>query len=334
MRFLVCGVDFMNHDLTTKLQWSVRDTLEQIDLTKRFVAQYPNHLQLCTEPLCVRSAHKAGKVASMIGIEGGHQTGNSLGALRLMFDMGARYVTITHNCDNAYATAWSSVDKTKTGRDADPGLTDFGRELVQEMNRLGMLVDISHVSPNAMRDVLDVAQAPVIFSHSGAYGVHPMGRNVPDDVLRRLKKNGGVVMVPTISFFLRDKNPEEATVEDVVDHIMHIAEVAGWEHVGIGSDFDGSTVVAKGIEVCFVLGTSLSFVRFLTDTRIPRNIPTWSLESLHVVPQMSRPNCLLGTTCYARGPRPRKLRRSYRVKGNCPTKPTMRADCGSRILEI
>src|SRR5882762_5944567 len=113
----------MNHDLTTKRQWSVRDTLEQIDITKRFVAQYSNHLQLCTEPQCVRSAHTAGKIASMIGIEGGHQTGNSLGALRLMFDMGARYVTITHNCDNAYATAWSSVDDTKTGRDADPGLT-------------------------------------------------------------------------------------------------------------------------------------------------------------------------------------------------------------------
>lgn len=194
----------------------------------------------------------------MIGIEGGHQTGNSLGALRLLFDMGARYITLTHNCDNAVATAWSSVAiaREKAGkvdidsRKADPGLTAFGREFVYEMNRLGMLVDLSHVSANTMRDVLNTTRAPVIFSHSGAYAIQNHGRNIPDDVLKAVKQNRGIVMVPVVSQFLNTENPENATVEDVVDHILHVAQVAGWESVGIGSDFDGSTIVPKGIEVC------------------------------------------------------------------------------------
>ncbi|KAH8700839.1 membrane dipeptidase-domain-containing protein [Talaromyces proteolyticus] len=230
--------------------WAVRDTLEQIDITKRLVAAYPSHFQLCTEPSCVRTAHKAGKIASMIGIEGGHQTGNSLGALRLLFDNGVRYMTLTHNCDNAFAAAWTGVDATKPmdSREADSGLTSFGRELVREMNRLGMLVDLSHVSANTMRDTLHVARAPVIFSHSGAYTVQNHDRNVPDDVLVKVKSNGGVVMVPAVSFFLNVKHPDQATVEDMVDQIFHVASVAGWEHVGIGSDFDGSLAVPKGLE--------------------------------------------------------------------------------------
>lgn len=191
----------------------------------------------------------------MIGIEGGHQTGNSLGALRLLFETGARYMTLTHNCDNAFGTSWVSMD-LKTGKDA--GLTDFGRLFVAEANRLGLFVDISHVSHQTMRDVLDVAKAPVIFSHSGAYSVHDHLRNVPDDVLRRLKRNGGVVMIPVISLFLNSVHPDQVTVEDVIDHILWVAEVAGWDHVGLGSDFDGSTFVVKGIEVCSVRTDSLS----------------------------------------------------------------------------
>lgn len=227
----------------------MRDTLEQIDITKRLVEQYPDSLELCFSPECVRRVHKSGKVASMIGIEGGHQTGNSLGALRLLYETGARYMTLTHNCDNAFGTSWVNMD-LKTGKDA--GLTDFGRAFVSEANRLGLFVDISHVSHRTMRDVLEVARAPVIFSHSGAYSVHDHLRNVPDDVLRGLKQNGGVIMVPVISLFLNSKHPEEATVEDVIDHILWIADIAGWEHVGLGSDFDGSTFVVKGIEVCFI----------------------------------------------------------------------------------
>lgn len=234
------------------MQWAVRDTLEQIDVTKRLVAQCSHLLQLCTDPGCVRAAHKSGKIASMIGIEGGHQTGNSLGALRQLFDLGARYVTLTHNCDNAFGTAWTTAfnSTTTTTSHEDPGLTPFGRHFVREMNRLGMMVDLAHVSPNTMRDVLAISRAPVIFSHSGAYSVQPHGRNVPDDVLRSLRTNGGIVMVPFVSFFLNIEHPEEATVEDVVDHILWIADVAGWEHVGLGSDFDGTVNVAKGIDVC------------------------------------------------------------------------------------
>lgn len=182
----------------------------------------------------------------MIGVEGAHQTGNSLGALRMLFDTGARYVTLTHNCDNAFGTSWISVDQ-KSGSDA--GLTTFGEAFVREMNRLGMMVDLAHVSPQTMRDVLRVARAPVIFSHSGAYGVEKHLRNVPDDVLESVKWNGGIVMVPVISVFMNSAHPEEANVEDVVDHILWIAKVAGWEHVGLGSDFDGSTYIVKGLEV-------------------------------------------------------------------------------------
>lgn len=237
-------------------KWAVRDTLEQIDVTKRFVEAYPDHLTLCTTPRCVRRAHRSGKVASMIGIEGGHQTGNSIATLRQMFELGARYMTITHNCDNAYATAWISVPDSISHKEtdldahiaADPGLTSYGVSLIHEMNRLGMFVDLSHVSANTMRHVLRVARAPVIFSHSGSFGVIPHGRNVPDDVLRAVKVNRGVVMVPFVSVFLNLENPDDANIDDVVDHIEHIAKVAGWENIGIGSDFDGTTFIAQGVD--------------------------------------------------------------------------------------
>lgn len=186
----------------------------------------------------------------MIGVEGGHQIGSSLGVLRLFFESGVRYMTLTHNCDNAIATSWVSVD-LESGKDA--GLTDFGRATVHEMNRLGMLVDLSHVSPNTMRDVLRITRAPVIFSHSGAYNLSRHLRNVPDDVLRAVAKNGGVVMVPAVSYFMNWDHPDGASVDDVIDHILHIVDVAGWNHVGLGSDFDGAVHVVRGLEVSFVV---------------------------------------------------------------------------------
>lgn len=162
-----------------------------------------------------------------------------------MYDLGARYITTTHNCDNAFATAASTI----AAGGEDGGLTPFGHEYVAEMNRLGMMIDLSHVSHQTMRDVLSITQAPVIFSHSGAYAVQKHLRHAPDDVLRGIKKNGGIIMATFVTRFLNMKNPEEATIHDVVDHIMHIVKIAGWECVGVGSDFSGTPAVPIGLEV-------------------------------------------------------------------------------------
>ncbi len=226
----------------------MRDTLEQIDITKRMIDHYPDLFELCTNPASARDAFKRGKIASMISVEGGHQTGNSLGALRLFFETGVRYMTMTHNSDNAFGTTWKSVN-LETGEDR--GLTKFGEECIHEMNRLGMLVDLSHVSPETMRRALKVTKAPVIFSHSGAYAISKHLRNVPDDVILGLKEIGGIVMVPAVPRFMNNDHPEDATAEDMIDHILHIVKLAGWEHVGLGSDFDGVADVVKGLEASF-----------------------------------------------------------------------------------
>ncbi|KAF2675773.1 hypothetical protein K458DRAFT_323692 [Lentithecium fluviatile CBS 122367] len=224
--------------------WIIRDTLDQIDVTKRFIQEHPALLQFCETPACIRAAFKSGRIASMIGIEGGHQVGGSIASIRQMYELGARYITLTHNCDNAFGTAASTV---RAGG-ADEGLFPLGYEAVKEMNRLGMLVDLSHVSHQMMRDVLSVTQAPVIFSHSGAYSVTKHNRNVPDDVLRSVKKNGGVVMAVFEGMFLNMANPGASTIHDVVDHILHIAHICGWECVGAGSDFSGGPHMPIGLE--------------------------------------------------------------------------------------
>lgn len=174
-------------------------------------------------------------------IQGGHQVGNSIASIRQFYDLGVRYITTTHNCDNAFAT--SAVGRK------DRGLLPFGHEYVKEMNRLGMMIDLSHVSHQTMRDVLSITQAPVIFSHSGAYSVQRHLRHVPDDVLREVKKNGGIVMVTFINRFLNMEDPDSATIQDVVDHIFHIAEVAGWESLGVGGDYSGTPECPIGLEV-------------------------------------------------------------------------------------
>lgn len=222
----------------------MRDTLEQIDLVKRLAEEYPDDLQYCTTSQCAREAFSNGKIGSFIGIEGGHQIGNSLANLRQMYELGARYMTLTHNCDNAFATAASTV----TGGGEDIGLTDFGGELVKEMNRIGMLVDLSHVSHQTMRNVLGMTQVPVMFSHSSAYNVSEHMRNVPDDVLEMVRDNDGIVMANFVPDFLNKYDPDSTTIDDAVAHIMHIATVAGWKHVGVGGDFDGAPKYPTGIE--------------------------------------------------------------------------------------
>ena len=247
-----------------------RVQLEQIDIARRVIARYPELLQRALTAQDIWTAHAARRIGSLLGMEGGHAIENSLGVLRTYYDLGVRYMTITHNVTLDWADA--AADSARHG-----GLTAFGEEVVREMNRLGMLVDLSHVSPGTMSDVLRVAEAPVIFSHSSARALTDVPRNVPDSILARLPANGGVVMVTFVPGFvsravaehaarrrgqLEDSqrrmrgdtasvnqvmarwdaaNPApRATLADVADHIEHVRRVAGADHVGIGSDFDGT----------------------------------------------------------------------------------------------
>lgn len=226
---------------------AVRDTLEQIDVTKRLVDFYPDVFEMAYTHDQAVSVYKKGKIASMLGVEGLHQVDTSTAVIRQYYDLGVRYITLTHNCNNPFATAASNV----AAGQKDVGLTDYGRQAIREMNRLGMLVDLSHVSKQTMHDVLDVTKAPVIFSHSSAFALSSHLRNVPDDVLVRVKENGGVVQVNFYPGFIKqDKKPdnEPVTIEDAADHIEHIAKIAGWECVGFGSDFDGIIETPVGLE--------------------------------------------------------------------------------------
>ena len=252
-----------------------KTVVEQIDFVHRLVEKYPDDLQLALTADDVEKAVKAGKIASLIGIEGGVAIDESFAELRAFHRLGARYMTLTHNKTLPWADA-------ATGEHVHGGLSPFGERVVAEMNRLGMLVDISHVSAETMADVLRVSKAPVIASHSSAYALCPVPRNVPDDILAGLKSNGGVVMVNFYSAFLvpdankkareardaiRKANPDRAaarkaiaewyknepgairgTVATVVDHIDHIVKTAGVDHVGIGSDFDGIDLWPVGLE--------------------------------------------------------------------------------------
>jgi len=213
--------------------------LEQIDIALQMIRRYSDVLELALDASDVERIYGSGKIASMLGMEGGHAIENSLGALRAFYAMGARYMTLTHNGTLDWAD--SANDEHRHG-----GLTAFGKEVVREMNRLGMLVDLSHTSPETMHDALDVAEAPVIWSHADTRGLRDHPRNVPDDVLRRLPDNGGVVMITFVPSFLTDD--EQATISDVADHIEHVVALAGHDHVGIGSDFDGIESTPIGLE--------------------------------------------------------------------------------------
>jgi membrane dipeptidase len=218
---------------------AARVQLEEIDIAKQLIAAYPDVFEEALSSSDVNRIFGSGKIASLIGMEGGHAIENSLGALRAFYAMGARYMTLTHNGTLDWADA--ANDEHRHG-----GLTEFGKEVVREMNRLGMLVDLSHTSPDVMNDALDVSEAPVLWSHADAKALRDHPRNVPDQVLRRLPANGGVVMITFVPDFLTDRGT--ATIEDVADHIEHVAEIAGIDHVGIGSDFDGITSTPVGLE--------------------------------------------------------------------------------------
>ena len=254
-----------------------RVQLEQFDIARRMIARYPDRLVLALTADDIVKAKKQKKVASLLGMEGGHAIENSLGALRVYYDLGARYLTLTHNVTLDWADA--ALGEQKHG-----GLTPFGREVVREMNRLGMLIDLSHVAPSVMSDVLTVTESPVIFSHSSAQALVDYPRNVPDSILARLPKNGGVVMVTFVPGFVsnavrlaeavadsvvselektvpdtaerraqwrawRTAHPSpNATIADVADHIDHVRKVAGADNVGIGSDFDGIGRGPDGLE--------------------------------------------------------------------------------------
>jgi membrane dipeptidase len=213
--------------------------MEQIDIALQIIAKYPDAFELALTSSDVNRVFGAGKIASMLGIEGGHAIENSLGALRAYYAMGVRYMTLTHNGTLDWVDA--ANDEQRHG-----GLTPFGQEVVREMNRLGMLVDLSHTSPETMHDALDVAEAPVIWSHADTRGLRDHPRNVPDDVLARLPDNGGVLMVTFVPSFLTDR--DQATIGDVADHIEHVVRTAGVDHVGIGSDYDGISSTPVGME--------------------------------------------------------------------------------------
>jgi membrane dipeptidase len=259
---------------------SAKVTLEQIDLIRRLVARYPDDFELALTADDIERIHRSGKIASLIGVEGGHAIENSLASLRRLYDLGARYMTLAHSDSLDWVD--SATDVPRSG-----GLSPFGEEVVRTMNDLGMLVDISHISAEAMHDAIRVSRAPVIASHSSAFAVAPHPRNVPDDVLVELPKNGGVVMVNFYSGFIvperaavgakmvaerigrRRANPEArdeggansvfratreqenlsaGSVHTLVDHIEHIIKVAGVDHVGIGSDYDGVTKLPAQLE--------------------------------------------------------------------------------------
>ena len=257
---------------------SVTQTLEQIDIVHQMVARYPDAFALALTADDIERAIKQGRIASLIGMEGGHSINSSLAVLRMMFRLGARYMTLTHSLNTPWAD--SATDTAKLD-----GLSPFGEQVIQEMNRLGMLVDLSHVSPATMSDAIRIATAPVIFSHSSTRALTDVPRNVPDEILRELPRNGGVVMVTFVPGFVsqevaewgkretsernrltgtlgnnpdavtkaledwRRSNPApRASVMQVADHIDHVRKIAGIDHVGLGSDFDGITSVPVGLE--------------------------------------------------------------------------------------
>lgn len=271
------GAQFWSTYTPSNIDRPARAGMEQVDVVHRMVERYPDVFEWASTADDIVRIHRAGKIASMAGLEGGHMIENSLGLLRAFYREGVRYMTLTHSLNTDWADA--ATDTLVHG-----GLTAFGEEVVREMNRLGMLVDLSHVSDSTMWDVLAVTAAPVIFSHSSSRHFAPHPRNVPDDVMRAVARNGGVIMVNFVPEFiwrptydwslvrdsvlgtLRARGPDSAAGREalrawdrahpmprpplgvVADHFEHLRQVAGVDHLGLGSDFDGITGTPIGLE--------------------------------------------------------------------------------------
>ncbi|MGW1877533.1 dipeptidase [Streptomyces sp. NPDC001975] len=271
------GAQFWSVYVRSDLPGAVPATLEQIDCVRQLIARYPADLRAALTAADMEAARAEGRIASLMGAEGGHSIDNSLGTLRGLYALGVRYMTLTHNDNNDWAD--SATDEPNVG-----GLSAFGREVVREMNRLGMLVDLSHVAPTTMRAALDTTSAPVVFSHSSARAVCDHPRNIPDDVLERLPANGGVAMVTFVPKFVlqaavdwtaaaddnmrahgfhhldttedamkvhrafEESHPRPvATTATVADHLDHMRETAGIDHIGIGGDYDGTAFTPDGL---------------------------------------------------------------------------------------
>ncbi|KAK4153864.1 renal dipeptidase family [Chaetomidium leptoderma] len=220
---------------------ALRDTLQQIDMFYRVVDLYSHRLEIVDSSDDIMRIFRQGKCASLLGAEGLHQIANSGSVLRILHRLGVRYVTLAHGKNNLY------VDSATSAAPAHHGLSAAGRDMIREMNRIGMIVDLSHTSEAVMLQVLEMSLAPVIFSHSSAYGVVPHPRNVPDGVLDKLKEKGGVIMISFIPW-ITHADGDKATINHVVDHILYVARRIGFDHLGLGSDFDGMPKSVAGLE--------------------------------------------------------------------------------------
>ncbi|XP_071531889.1 dipeptidase 1-like [Panulirus ornatus] len=244
---------------------TVQLLLEQIDVVKRMIASSPGDTVLVRSSAGIMEEFQRGRVASLMGVEGGHGLANSMGVLRALYDLGVRYITLTHKCH----TPWAECSQAGPSPPNTRGLTPYGKEMIREMNRLGLMVDLSHASGHTARDVLRTSHAPVIFSHSAARALCDIERNVPDDILSSLAVNGGIVMISFYTNFLTCG--EVATIQDVVAHINHVRSMAGVDYVGLGAGYDGINRTPEGLED--VSRYPELFAELLRD-------PSWSLQDL------------------------------------------------------